>query len=48
MIYIVMLILLTSCAVAPIRLGLGECVVLADSEQVIVAGSDCKVQRLNR
>lgn len=43
-----LLALLVGCAVAPIRLGPGECAVLTDRDQIIVAGSDCKVQRLYR
>jgi hypothetical protein len=36
------------CATPPIRLGQGDCVVLAEKDQVIVAGSGCQVQRLFR
>ena len=44
----IVLLLLVGCAADPIRLGPGECVVLADREQVITAGSDCTMQRLYR
>jgi hypothetical protein len=44
------LVLLVSCATppVPIRLGPGECVVLEDKAQVIVAGSECQMRRLYR
>ena len=42
------LLLLVGCAVSPIRLGPGDCVVLAERDQVIVAGSGCQMQRLYR
>ena len=47
---ILALVSLFGCAAvpAPIRLGPGECVVLADHAQVIVAGSDCQMRRLYR
>jgi hypothetical protein len=45
-----LLLFLTSCATPtlPIRLGPGECVVLEDKQQVIVAGSECQMRRLYR
>ena len=46
--WVLLLLLLSSCAANPIRLGPGECVVLADRGQVITAGSDCTMQRLYR
>ena len=46
--YIVLIASLTGCAVSPIRLGPGDCVVLPGSDQVIVAGSGCQMQRLYR
>ena len=42
------LALLGGCASDPIRLGPGECVVMADRSQVIVAGSECQMRRLYR
>jgi hypothetical protein len=44
------LVLLVSCATptVPIRLGPGECVVLEDKAQAIVAGSECQMRRLYR
>jgi len=43
------LLLFAGCATAPpIRLRPGECVVLEDKSQVIVAGSDCQMRRIYR
>ena len=41
-------LLFAGCSTVPIRLGSGDCVVLADRDQVIVAGSGCQMQRLYR
>lgn len=47
--YIVLALTLTGCvSTSPIRLGPGDCVVLPSSDQVIVAGSGCNMQRLYR
>lgn len=42
-------LLLSGCAASgPIRLGPGDCVVIQERQEIIVAGGDCRVQRLWR
>lgn len=41
-------LLLVGCAPTLTRVGPGECVVLADREQVVAAGSGCDIQRIYR
>lgn len=42
------LALLSGCGGDAIRLGPGDCVVLAERNQVIVAGSGCEMKKLYR